>query len=102
MAKLIEVVFRGVLWLIETRLSGYRTYVVAAGLIGFAAYQLSVGDAGEAARLFNEALIALGVLAATGRAAVGKVAAEVESLRAAVERPAAAASPHPPAGRTLP
>lgn len=52
-------------------LSGYRTYLGAAGLFGLAIYQFSQGDYAEA---YQSAMQALAVFGA--RAAIAKIAAK--------------------------
>lgn len=42
-------------------LEGYRTYIGAAGLLGLALYQFSVGEYAAAAESFGLALVAFGL-----------------------------------------
>lgn len=48
-------------------LSGYKTYIAAAGLLGLAVYQLSQGDLNGALQNLLAALAAFGLRSAIGR-----------------------------------
>lgn len=47
-------------------LTGYKTYLAAAGLVGLGIYQLSQGDIQGAIHSFGEALAAFGLRVAIG------------------------------------
>ncbi len=64
--------------MIPGRFDGYKTYIAAAGLVGLAVYQASVGQYDQAAQSFLAALSTAGLRRAVSKAAAAPAKAEAQ------------------------